>query len=218
MADETNMLRQLLDSYLRDVIPQVKGAYAVAHIEKAFFAGAGAAMIAITKAGGNTRPVVLELDAYHAKLGPEHYAAQCGDGPVTFVQTDLNMVDLEPESADGLMMSDFLQHLGNHEAQRAFLHKGFRALRHGGWFYLTFFNTNIKHRWRGDIVGAFAGGTMPYRRLTKSIVREMLPPEIHVRRAQPMNIANGLTADRLLCSLPFASTLSRMMLMTGYKR
>jgi SAM-dependent methyltransferase len=145
-------------------------------------------------------------------------AAQCGDGPVTFVQTDLNMVDLEPESADGLMMSDFLQHLGNHEAQRAFLHKGFRALRHGGWFYLTFFNTNIKHRWRGDIVGAFAGGTMPYRRLTKSIVREMLPPEIHVRRAQPMNIANGLTADRLLCSLPFASTLSRMMLMTGYKR
>ena len=64
----SNELRQLLNSYLTNVVPEVRGEYAVAHIEAAFFAGAGATMKVITQAGGNTEAVVREIKAHHDKI------------------------------------------------------------------------------------------------------------------------------------------------------
>ncbi len=57
-------------------------------------------------------------------------------------------------------MCDFLQHLGGHEARSAFLSKAFSWLAPGGYFYLSFFNFNIKNYLKGDLRGHFADGAI----------------------------------------------------------
>ncbi len=86
------------------------------------------------------------------------------------------------------MMVDFLQHLGDAATQKDFLHKAFSALKPGGWFYLTFFNTNIVNRLKGDIEGTFADGQIPYRRLSAKEVRAMLPTDVNVDTVDWSNI------------------------------
>ena len=86
------------------------------------------------------------------------------------------------------MMVDFLQHLGDAATQKDFLHKAFSALKPGGWFYLTFFNTNIVNRLKGDIEGTFADGQIPYRRLSAKEVRAMLPRDVNVDTVDWSNI------------------------------
>ena len=52
-----------------------------------------------------------------------------------FVQADLNDICFVKDSVDGLMMADFLQHLGDLHIQAAFLHRTFEALSPGRWFF-----------------------------------------------------------------------------------
>ena len=83
------------------------------------------------------------------------------DADVCFVQADLNDTFFVPDSTDVLLMADFLQHLGPEAVQRRFLRNAFEALRPGGRFYLSFFNTNLKNRLKSDINGSFADGAIP---------------------------------------------------------
>jgi SAM-dependent methyltransferase len=136
---------------------------------------------------------------------------------VLFVHGDLTRIRFAEASARGLMMADFLQHLGDVETQRSFLRRAFSALKPAGWFFLSFFNTNIKNRLKGDIEGSFCAGAIPYRRLTVSQVTEMLPDNLKIERVLPMNIFNGAKLDGLFARLPLARMLARMIVIQGRK-
>ncbi len=130
-----------------------------------------------------------------------------------FVHADLNAIEFSDASVDGIMMADFLQHLGDQKTQVAFLHKIFRALKPGGWFYLSFFNLNAFHRLTGDIEGMRGG--IGYRRMARPDVCAMLPACIGVERQSVTNIFHGARLDRIATGLPFASLLARMAVIEG---
>jgi SAM-dependent methyltransferase len=174
--------------------------------------GPGPTTALLLRAGYQAIAVDFSLESLKVNM------RECGEGPAIFVHADLNKISFREESVDGLMMSDFLQHLGDHEVQRRFLTKAILALRPGGWFCLSFFNLNIKHRLRGDVAGSFADGAIPYRRLTPRIVRGLLPPQARVSAVLPMNISYNVAIDRIVSRLPLARHLARMILMRGYRR
>jgi len=138
------------------------------------------------------------------------------DEEVAFVQADLTDMKFVEGSVGGLMMADFLQHLGAAEVQREFLCNAFTALRPGGWFFLSFFNVNVKHRLRANIEGNFGEG-IAYRRLEPSEVQGMLPPGVEVGRVSYMNIFQQPLPDTLASALPGARHLARMAILTGRK-
>ena len=139
----------------------------------------------------------------------------CGARPdqALFVQADLNAIEFSECAFDGLMMADFLQHIGTAETQLAFLHKIFRALKPGGWFYLSFFNTCLIDKLKGDLEGT--RGNIPYRRLSLREVRGMLPECANVENESVMNIFHHPILDRVATSLPFAPLLARMAVIEG---
>ncbi|MEY4879163.1 MAG: hypothetical protein RJB62_632 [Pseudomonadota bacterium] len=130
-----------------------------------------------------------------------------------FVQADLNTIQFTDSAFDGLMMADFLQHLGGKKTQRDFLDKSFRALKPGGWFYLSFFNTNMFHRLTRDRSGI--RGNIGYRRTSLAEVHTMLPGGIVAENEYVMNICDQAAADRIASRLPFASLLARMAVIEG---
>ena len=144
-------------------------------------------------------------------------AQLCGNSSMNalFVQGDLNVIEFENNSFDGLMMADFLQHLGNQAMQRAFLHKVFDTLKPGGWFYLSFFNMNLFHRLKGDLEGVH--GNIGYRRMSLGEVRNMLPKSALIERESVMNIFYHPGLDNLALRLPFAPCLARMAVIEGCK-
>jgi len=142
-------------------------------------------------------------------------AQLCGapPGQALFVQADLHAIEFPECAFDGLMMADFLQHIGSAETQRAFLHKIFRALKPGGWFYLSFFNTSLFDRLKGDLEGT--RGDIPYRRLSLREVRCMLPKGANAENESVMNIFHHPGLDRAATSLPLASLFAAMAAIEG---
>lgn len=132
-----------------------------------------------------------------------------------FVKADLNTIRFRPDSTKLIMACDFLQHLGQHEDRRCFLEGMFRSLSVGGWFYLSFFNFNIKNYFKSDIRGAFSGGAIKYERLLPKEIVGMFPEGIEVTSLLPMNIVSSVSLDRMLTALPGAGFLSRMMVIVG---
>jgi SAM-dependent methyltransferase len=133
-----------------------------------------------------------------------------------YVRADLNRIRFAENTAMVLVMSDFLQHLGDQSAQREFLKRVFRSLRPGGLFYLSFFNVNVKNLLRSDIDGSWGG--ISYTRNRASDVVAMLPDDIVVSERIPMNISHSVAMDRIYSRLPFADWLSRWILLTGFRR
>ena len=70
-----------------------------------------------------------------------------------FIQADLNDFYVEKESCSILLMADFLQHIDGLEKQENLLKRMFSSLKLGGYFYLSFFNPNLKNIIKGDISG-----------------------------------------------------------------
>jgi SAM-dependent methyltransferase len=134
-----------------------------------------------------------------------------------FECADLRHYEFPPNAADGLMMSDFVQHLGSPDVQRDFLTNAFSALRRGGWFYLSFFNFNFVNRWKGDRSGTFSEGAIAYHRMTSRERLAMLPADIVVERIAYSNISHDPALDRLLCALPGAGLAARWVIMSGQK-
>lgn len=145
-------------------------------------------------------------------------AAACsGDAAhVMFVQADLNAVAFANDAFDGLMMADFLQHLGDKHTQKAFLAKAFRALKPGGWFYLSFFNTNLYDRLRRDYAGVRRD--IPYWRVPPDAVRAMLPAGAIVENMHYMNVFDRAKTDRFAARLPMAALAARMVVIEGRKK
>lgn len=135
---------------------------------------------------------------------------------VLYVSADLNRIRFAEKTAEILVMSDFLQHLGDRDTQRDFLQSAFRSLKPGGLFYLTFFNINLKNFIKSDINGSWGGIT--YMRNRVSDVLPMLPADIVVTQQIPMNLSMSVALDRILSRWPFADFFSRWMLLTGYRR
>jgi 2-polyprenyl-3-methyl-5-hydroxy-6-metoxy-1,4-benzoquinol methylase len=160
---------------------------------------------------------VVAVDFSRESLRLNADACRRSTSKIVYVHADLNRIEFSCGVASGLMMADFLQHLGSAEKQAAFLRRAFSALKPGGWFFLSFFNTNIVNRLKGDIEGSFSGG-IRYRRMSAAETRAMLPPEAEVLTVTPMNIFHGVLADRLATSLPWARHLARMTVLTGRKR
>jgi ubiquinone/menaquinone biosynthesis C-methylase UbiE len=145
-------------------------------------------------------------------------AQLCGTktDPVLFVQGNLNDMNFTEGAADGLVMADFLQHLGNRQTQEAFLQKIFKALKPGGWFYLSFFNTTLLNRLQRDIEGVRKNIT--FRRLNLEEVISMLLQDLKVERQSVMNIFNAVTPDRIAARLPFAKHFAHMAVIEGVRR
>src|SRR5262249_11060455 len=139
-------------------------------------------------------------------------------GSTLFVQADLNDIRFVEGSVDGLMMADFLQHLGGLDAQKAFLHRTFEVLFPGGWFFLSCFNANIKNILRRNIDGAFAGGKIHYHRLTPSHIVKILALNAQVESVGLMNIFHEPFLDNIATRLPLAGMIARMIVVTGRKR
>ncbi len=148
----------------------------------------------------------LAVNAQHCAARPDH---------ALFVQGDLNTIEFSQSAFDGLMMADFLQHIGSAETQMAFLHKIFRALKPGGWFYLSFFNTSVVDRLKGDLEGR--RGNIPYRRLSLREVRGMLPKGAVAEKESVMNIFNRPRLDRVATALPLAPLLAKMAVIEGQR-
>lgn len=158
--------------------------------------------------------VAVDFSIQSLALNAQH----CGEkhGHALFVQGDLNAIEFTDGAADGLMMADFLQHLGDKQTQRAFLQKIFRALKPGGWFYLSFFNTNLLNRIQRDLEGARKN--IPFRRLTLGEVRGMLPAGLEIECQSVMNIFNAAGLDRIATRLPFAPLFAHMAVIEGRRR
>ena len=137
---------------------------------------------------------------------------------VCHVQADLKQLDLAPACTQLLLMCDFLQHLGEASVRRAFLARAFKWLQPGGYFYLSFFNLNIKNYLKGDVHGAFAAGSIQYERLVAGEVITMFPDDIAIDAITPMNIFHQALPDRLAARLPGARFLSRLMAIEGHRR
>ena len=132
-----------------------------------------------------------------------------------FVQADLRAMTFADNAFDGLMMADFLQHLGDRAVQEAFLANAFRALKPGGWFYLSFFNTGLADRLKDDLSGTRGG--IPYWRLRPERVRAMLPENAVVEREHFMNVFDRPVPDKIASRLPFAGLFARMAVIQGRK-
>jgi SAM-dependent methyltransferase len=141
--------------------------------------------------------------------------SNCRQDRVQFVQADLTRIKFAHACAGGLMMADFLQHLGDRATQRSLLDQALMALKPGGWFFLSFLNTNVKNRLKGDNEGFYSGGTIPYRRLTIHEVIGMLPQNVEVTEVLPMNIFHSVCPDRFVARLPLARLLARWMIIYG---
>ena len=160
-----------------------------------------------TVTGVDFSPASLEINkASCAGLNP----------PPNFVHADLRTWAPEPFSADGLMMSDFLQHIGDMTARRAALERYFTALRPGGWFYLSTMNYNAKNWLRGDRAGVWPG-SIPYWRTTPGEVVSLLPNGLRTYRVDVCSISHAPRLDRMLCALPGARAAARWVILTGTK-
>jgi ubiquinone/menaquinone biosynthesis C-methylase UbiE len=136
---------------------------------------------------------------------------------VCYVKADLNSLVMARESSNLLLMCDFLQHLGDYDTRNAFISKVFNWLAPGGFFYLTFFNFNIKNYFKGDAHGSFASGAIRYERLLHKEVLKALPKNIAVDSVIPLNIFHSVILDRLASGLPGARYLARMFAICGRK-
>ena len=134
-----------------------------------------------------------------------------------FVQADLRDIRFANDSVDGLMMADFLQHIGSPQVQAKFLQGVFRALVSGGWFFLSCFNINLKHLVGRDIEGSFADGQIRYHRSTSSQILDILPATVRVKTIRPMNVFHRPIPDRLVSRLPLSWLFARMIVVSGHK-
>lgn len=134
-----------------------------------------------------------------------------------FVQADLRDIHFASESIDGLMMADFLQHLGSLRVQAKFLESIFRPLVSGGWFFLSCFNANLKNLLRGDVDGSFANGQIRYHRSTPSQMLAILPVTVKVESVRSMNVFHQPILDEVATRLPLSRLLARMIVVTGRK-
>jgi SAM-dependent methyltransferase len=136
---------------------------------------------------------------------------------VCYVKADLRALRMSSECSALLLMCDFLQHLGGHEARVAFVSKAFDWLAPGGFFYLTFFNFNVVNYLKGDLHGHFADGAIAYERLLYREVSRILPTNVSVDSVVPLNIFHRVIPDRLAAMLPGAKFFSRMIAISGRK-
>ena len=134
-----------------------------------------------------------------------------------YVLQDLRDMKLNKNSISVLVMADFLQHIIDEKERNNFLNNVFESLIPNGCFFLSFFNINIKNYLKNDIDGSFSNGNIKYERLNYKKVIYSLPNNIVIDRIIPMNISRHAVLDRLLCSLPFSSLFSRMVVLQGRK-
>lgn len=134
-----------------------------------------------------------------------------------YILQDIRDTKLMESSISVLVMADFLQHITDKNARDNFLNKAIKSLIPGGYFFLSFFNINIKNYLKNDIVGSFASGTIKYERINYKKVISSFPDNIIIDRVIPMNISHHAVFDRLLCTLPFSIFFSRMIVIQGRK-
>lgn len=104
------------------------------------------------------------------------------------------------------------------EERERFLNNAFSALMPVGRFFLSFFNINIVNYLKGDIYGDFCSGKIPYERFCPKNIIRYFPKEISIDCVTPMNIFHKALPDRLLSRLPLSILLSRMVVISGFKR
>ena len=125
---------------------------------------------------------------------------------------------MNTNAAGVLVMADFLQHIVCRQERENFLDNAFSALTSGGRFFLSFFNINLVNYLKGDVFGDFCGGKIPYQRFCPKNIIRYLPKEIVIDKITPMNISHKALPDRILTKLPLATLLSRIIVITGFKR
>lgn len=134
-----------------------------------------------------------------------------------YILQDIRNIKLMKNSISVLVMADFLQHITDENERVALLNKAIYSLIPGGYFFLSFFNINIKNYLKNDIKRSFASGTIKYERLNYREVISSLPGNVIIDRVIHMNISHHALIDRLLCALPFSNLFSRMVVIQGRK-
>ena len=137
--------------------------------------------------------------------------------PIYLLQ-DIRNLKLRRSSVSILVMADFLQHIIEKDERDNFIKEAMNSLIPGGYFFLSFFNINVKNYLRNDISGSFSSGSIKYERLDYNEVISSFPNNIIIESIIPMNIFHNAIFDRWICSLPFAKLFSRMIVIEGRKR
>ena len=160
---------------------------------------------------------ILSIDfSINSLIINKNICQQHSEKPIYVLQCIKDM-KLKENSISVLVMADFLQHITVEKERNKFLNNVFKSLIPDGYFFLSFFNCNIKNYLKNDIEGSFSNGNIKYERLNYKKVINSFPNNIIVDRVIPMNISHHSVFDRLLCSLPFANLFSRMIVIQGRK-
>ena len=160
---------------------------------------------------------ILAADFSINSLKINKYNCQYLEEKPIYILQDVRDTKLKENSISVLVMADFLQHIIDKNERDKFLNRTLKSLIPGGYFFLSFFNINIKNYLKNDIVGSFVSGTIKYERLNYKDVINSFPENIIVERVMPMNISTNPIFDRLLCSLPFSFSFGRMVVIEGKK-
>lgn len=163
---------------------------------------------------GFKRTVSVDFSFQSLLINRDGLTNTCGH---EFVRADLNQVTFAEQSCGVLMMTDFLQHLGDWGSMLRFLNNAVNSLEIGGKFYLSCFNLNVKHFIRGDIHGTFSNGSIPYSRIHHKEIAKLLPDFLSVDEFYPMNIFNAPLPDRIARRVPGSFFLGRMLVVTGQR-
>ena len=134
-----------------------------------------------------------------------------------YVLQDVRKIRIKKGSVSVLVMADFLQHIIDIDDRKAFLKNAFNSLLPGGFFFLSFFNINIKNYLKKDIKGSFNEGAIKYERLNYKEVISHFPNDIIVDKIIPMNISHNAFLDKIISFFPFSHLFSRMIVIQGRK-
>lgn len=134
-----------------------------------------------------------------------------------YVLQDVRKIRIKERSISVLVMADFLQHIIDVDDRKAFLKNAFNSLVPGGFFFLSFFNINIKNYLKKDIKGSFSEGAIKYERLNYKEIISYFPNDIIVDKIIPMNISHNAFFDKIISFFPFSHLFSRMIVIQGRK-
>jgi SAM-dependent methyltransferase len=134
---------------------------------------------------------------------------------VFWINSDISKLYFAHNSYDLIVASDFIQHINGHTRKLEIIKNLTDSLKPKGSFYLSFFNFNILHYFRGDRIGKFDG--IKYERLILSEVENIITDKININSII-FQIFHIPWLDKFLSKFRIFRFLARWIIICGEKK